>query len=97
MIRKSGERKQDLSDEPTIKVLKIAKTLIRTDWGGSNPLSVIKDKLKANNGKHDKATCIATRLIVEEQVASCRQRSNPRLNEVIARLKKFESKLRVQS
>ena len=50
-IRKVGERKTDLSSESDSEVLKKAKSLIRTDFGGSSdPCEVIRKKMKEEYG-----------------------------------------------
>jgi hypothetical protein len=85
-VRLPGQRKTDLSDESTPKVLKIAKQLVRMDFGGKNPDEVIKKKaLEAglDLGPKTRAFVLA---IAEEQVAACRKRAFPRINEAIVRL-----------
>ncbi len=81
-----GQRKIDLSDEPTVKVLKVAKQMLRTDFGGKNPDEVIKKKaleIGLDIGPQTRAFILS---IAEEQVAACRKRAFPRINEVITRL-----------
>jgi hypothetical protein len=85
-VRLPGQRKTDLSDEPTSKVLKVAKQLVRTDFGGKNPDEVIRKKaleLGLDLGPKTRAFVLA---IAEEQVAACRKRAFPRINEAILRL-----------
>lgn len=85
-VRLPGQRKTDLSDEPTPKVLKIAKQLVRMDFGGKNPDEVIRKKaLDAGLDLGPKTRAFILD-IVAEQVAACRKRAFPRINEVIMRL-----------
>jgi hypothetical protein len=85
-IRKVGKRKTDLSGESDAEVLKKAKQLIRTDFGGSsNPLEVIQKKMKEEGVDAGEAACKAIKKLLEEQVESCRRRTTPRLDEAIRR------------
>jgi len=85
--RKIGQRKTDLSGESTAEVLKKAKTLIRTDFGGSpDPESVIKKKLLAVGIEAGPKSCAAIKKLLEEQVDSCRKRAFPRIDEAIRRV-----------
>jgi hypothetical protein len=84
--RKAGQRKTDLSDETDAELLKKAKPLIRTDWGGSSdPESVIKNQLKSDGIVAGPKLPTLIRKMVEKQVESCRKRINPRLDEAIRR------------
>ena len=83
---KQGERKTDLSDESTAVVLKKSKTLIRSDWGGQMSLYVIKNKLKELHANSSITNCRAVKKIVEEQIAGCRKRVFPRVDEAIKRV-----------
>lgn len=86
-IRKAGKRKTDLSGESDAEVLKKAKQLIRTDFGGSSdPLEVIRKKMEEKGIKPvGPASCKAIKELLEEQVESCRKRTTPRLDEAIRR------------
>lgn len=84
--RLPGSRKNDLSDESTVKVLKVAKQMLRTDFGGKNPDDVIKKKALAEGLEIGPKTRAFILAIAEEQVASCRKRAYPRINEAISRL-----------
>lgn len=85
MSRKIGQRKQDLSGESTAEVLKKAKALIRTDWGGKDPDEVIRKKLEAAGVQAGPKSLAAIRQIAEEQVEGCRRRTSARMDEAIRR------------
>jgi len=86
-IRKAGQRKQDLSDESTAKVLKVAKSLARTDFGGqADPLEVIRKKMVERGIEAGPKSCAAVRELLEEQVDGVRRRMFPRMDEAIRRL-----------
>jgi len=84
--RKSGRRKTDLSDESSPKVLKVAKSLIRTDWGGKDPDEQIRKKAAEAGLDFGIRSRQFVKDEVERQVESCRKRIFPRIDEVIARL-----------
>ncbi len=87
---KSGRRKEDLSDESTAKVLKISKSLIRSDHGGQNAEEQIKKKAaEAGIELGPKGTAFVKKMI-EDQIESCRKRAFPRLDEAIRRLEQKE-------
>lgn len=83
--RKPGRAKQDLSDESTSKILKTAKSLIRTDWGGKNSDEIIRQKLASRGIDADLKMVTAVREIAEEQVKGCRKRIGKRVDEAIRR------------
>lgn len=85
-VRLPGQRKSDLSDEPTSKVLKVAKQLVRMDFGGKNPDEVIRKKALEAGLELGPKTRAFILSVVEEQVAACRKRAFPRINEAIMRL-----------
>jgi hypothetical protein len=84
--RKNGRRKIDLSDESTAKVLKTAKTLIRTDWGGRDPDEQIKKEAEEAGIDWGPKSRELARKIAERHVESCRKRQFPRIDEAIRRL-----------
>lgn len=86
IVRKPGQPKADLSEETTAEVLKKAKALIRTDWGGQNPDQAIFRKLLAAGMEASPQLVAACLAIAEQQVAGCRRRTSRRLNEAIRRL-----------
>jgi hypothetical protein len=86
IVRKVGERKQDLSNESSAKVLKTAKTLIRTDFGGKDPDEQIQ-KFAAQEGVvWGPKSCAIAKKLCEKQVDGCRKRTTPRIDEIIKRL-----------
>lgn len=90
--RKAGKRKEDLSDESTSHILKIAKQLVRTDFGGSSdPLEVIRKKMMKKGVKAGPQSCTAIKELLEEQVKGCRDRIGPRIDEAIRRLENKEA------
>ena len=85
--RKPGQKKTDLSDESSDRVLKVSKQMIRADYGGSsNPLEVIRKKMKEKGINAGPKSQAAIKEYVEEQIESCRKRAFPRIDEVIDRL-----------
>ncbi len=84
--RKSGQKKTDLSDETSERILKVAKSMIRVDYGGSDPLEVIRKKMKEKGVDAGPQSQAAIKEIIEEQIESCRKRQFPRIDEVINRL-----------
>jgi hypothetical protein len=83
--RKAGQAKLDLSDESTAEVLKKAKSLIRTDWGGQDSHDVISQRMAEAGVMTGPKSVKAIRDIVEKQVEGCRKRVERRLNEAIRR------------
>lgn len=84
--RKTGKKKDDYSDETTEELLKKAKSLIRTDFGGSSaPEAVIKKKLAAEGIDAGPKTCAAVKKLLEEGAESNRRRIFPRIDEAIRR------------
>ncbi len=82
-----GKRKQDLSDESTATVLKVCKSLFRTDFGGqADKSAVVRKKLAAYGIDAGPITCAAVIKLCEEQVESCRRRCFPRMDEAIRRV-----------
>jgi hypothetical protein len=90
--RKPGRRKMDLSDESSSRVLKVMKSLIRTDWGGKNPGDVIRKKAEEKGLEYGPMTVDHIIELVEDAVDGCRKRAFPRVDEVIARLEGAEGK-----
>jgi hypothetical protein len=85
--RKRGRRKTDLSDESSVKVLKVAKSLVRTDFGGSkDPLGVIQKKMADRGIEAGPKSCQAIKELLEDMVDGTRKRLFPRIDEVIHRL-----------
>ena len=97
MTRQVGRRKLDLSDESTSKVLKTAKTLLRTDWGGQIPDEQIEKKAAKLKLKLGPKTRDFIRELCEEQVESCRRRAFPRIDEAIRRLGGIEGSVPEES
>jgi len=86
ITRKPGRRKIDLSDESNAEVLKKAKGLIRSDWGGQDPDTQIKKKALEEGLDLGPKTRQFVEKEVSRQIESCRKRIYPRLDEVINRL-----------
>jgi hypothetical protein len=86
--RKIGSRKIDLSDESTATVLKKAKPLARTDWGGQEADDVILKKAIEENLDLGPKTRAFVKKIAEEQAEGIRKRIYPRMDEAINRLEK---------
>lgn len=83
--RKAGQAKPDLSDESTAEVLKKAKSLIRTDWGGQDSDDVIRQRMAEAGVMAGPKSVKAIRDIAEKQVEGCRKRLERRLDEAIRR------------
>ena len=91
--RKVGQRKEDLSNESLEKVLKTAKSLIRTDFGGTHdPILLIIKKAQSEGLQFGPDEASFAKRLAEEQVASCRERTDPRMNEIVYRLTGKRSK-----
>lgn len=87
--RKIGQRKTDLSGETDAEVIKKAKSLVRTDFGGaSDPLAAIGKKMQEKGITTGPQSQQAIKELLEEQVESCRKRVFPRLDESIRRAEK---------
>lgn len=84
--RKPGRRKTDLSDETPVQILKKAKPLIRTDFGGADPLEVIRKRMAARGVVAGPKSCAAIKELLEEQAESDRKRIFPRIDAAIERL-----------
>lgn len=95
-MRKPGQRKTDLSDETGSEVLKKAKTLIRTDFGGRDAVTVIITKMKDKGIECGPKSAQAIKELCEEQVSGCRARANHRLDEAIARFEEIENVTKVK-
>jgi hypothetical protein len=89
-MHRIGKGKVDLSGESTSRILKTAKTLIRTDFGGKNALEQIKKKALEKNLELGPQTCAFIKGLCENQVSGCRIRTSAHLDEVINRLSKTE-------
>lgn len=83
--RKTGQRKTDLSGEPIAEVIKKAKSLIRSDYGGQNPQETIKKILKDHGVDAGPKSLDAIKELVEKQIEGCRKRAFPRMDEAIRR------------
>jgi len=83
--RKVGQAKPDLSDESTAELLKKTKSLLRTDFGGKDPLSVIHEKMAAEGVQAGPKSCQAIRKLMEGVAKGDRDRTERRLNEAIRR------------
>jgi len=90
--RARGRRKTDLSDEESSKVLKVAKSLIRTDFGGQDPDDQIRKKAEAEGLDLGPKTRAFIRTMCEDQVESCRKRVFPRIDEIIRRSEVAETR-----
>ena len=86
MARKPGAKKEDLSDESTAKLLKVAKQLVRKDFGGKNPLQSIEGKMAAKGVECGPVSCQAILDIIEEQINGIKKRQFDRLDEAIKRV-----------
>lgn len=92
MSTKSGARKANYDDESSSRVLKTAKSLVRTDFGGQpDPAEVIRKRFAEHGIQAGPLTCSLVKSMLEEQVASCRKRIFPRIDEVIRRLEGQEA------
>ena len=88
-VRRPGQRKDDLSDETTERLLKVAKSLVRTDFGGSGDSEAFIKKKAADEGLDlGPRTCAFIKKFLEHQVEGCRKRIGPRLDEAIRRSSK---------
>lgn len=85
--RAPGKRQTDLSGETTQVVLKKAKSLIRVDFGGKkNGADVISQKMAALGYPVTSDQSEAIKKLMSDQVASCRKRIYPRIDEAIRRI-----------
>lgn len=94
-IRQPGRRKIDLSDESSAEVLKKGKGLIRSDWGGQDPDEQIKKKALEEGLDLGPQTRKFIEKEVTRQIESCRKRINHRIDEVIRRLEKDDTKSKI--
>lgn len=85
-MAKPGQKKESLSEETTVRMLKRVKQFVRCDFGGQDPLTTIRGKMKAEGINCNEKSQRAIHKIVTEQVEGCRRRSFPRINEAIKRL-----------
>jgi hypothetical protein len=84
--RKAGERKRSYADEPTAKLLKTAKTLIRVNYGGNDPTEVVRAKLAESGVNAGPVTVAAIVSMLEQMAETCRRAAFPRIDEAIVRL-----------
>lgn len=84
--RKAGQRKSSYADEPTAKLLKTAKTLIRVNYGGHEPSEVVRAKLAEAGVNPGPVTVAAVVSMLEQMAETCRRAAFPRIDEAIARL-----------
>lgn len=90
---KPGTKKENYDDESSAKVLKTAKTLVRTDWGGHDALEVIRKKAADKGIELGPMTLEFIKTMVEEHVASVRKRIFPRIDAVIVRIDETKTPL----
>jgi hypothetical protein len=95
--RKVGRPKEDLSSESGEELIKKTKSLIRTDWGGKDPLTIIKQQMAERGIDAGPKSCQAILEICKNQVEGCRKRTERRHDEAISRFQgkrtKFEESM----
>ncbi len=84
--RKRGQRKPSFGDEDDARLVKTAKSMVRTDWAGRDPLEQIRAKLRERGVEAGLVSCAAILSIIEAQVDACRKRQFPRLDELLRRI-----------
>lgn len=84
--RKAGTRKSSYADEPTPKLLKTAKSLIRVNYGGQDPSEIVRAKLTEAGVAAEPVTVAAVVSMLEQMAETCRRAAFPRIDEAIVRL-----------
>lgn len=90
--RKAGARKDSYADEPTAKLLKTAKTLIKVNYGGRDHAEVVQAKLGEAGVNAGPVTVAAVLSMLEQTAETCRRAAFPRIDAAIARLQGTDAK-----